>query len=179
MDGMETNETIRFRADFSEFRREVDAATRMADGMGRAFTRAFEGAVLKGNDFSDVLRGLALRMSDIALRAGLRPLEQGIGDAISGAVAGLTPFAKGGVLGGPAVFPMGRGLGLAGEAGPEAILPLRRGADGRLGVAAGEGGGGVSITFNVSTPDARSFLASESQVHAMLARAAARGRRNL
>lgn len=39
-------------------------------------------------------------------------------------------FADGGIIGGPTVFP----LGLAGEAGPEAILPLSRGADGKLGV---------------------------------------------
>jgi hypothetical protein len=34
----------------------------------------------------------------------------------------------------PTVFPFSRGIGLMGEAGPEAILPLRRGRDGRLGV---------------------------------------------
>ena len=45
-------------------------------------------------------------------------------------------FANGGVIGGPTLFP----LGLAGEDGPEAILPLQRGPDGRLGVAAQTGG---------------------------------------
>jgi len=54
-------------------------------------------------------------------------------------------FASGGVVGGPTYFPMSGGkTGLMGEAGPEAIMPLKRGKDGKLGVAA-EGGGGVTI----------------------------------
>jgi phage-related minor tail protein len=68
-----------------------------------------------------------------------------------------------------------------GEAGAEAILPLRRGADGRLGVAAGGGGGGaaVNVVFNVTATDAASFRKSEAQVTGMLARAVARGARSL
>lgn len=54
-------------------------------------------------------------------------------------------FANGGVVGGPTYFPMSGGrTGLMGEAGPEAIMPLKRGKDGKLGVAA-DGGGGVTI----------------------------------
>lgn len=71
---------------------------------------------------------------------------------------------------------MAGGLGLAGEAGPEAILPLRRGSDGRLGVAAADGGS-VNVMVNVTAPDARSFLASEAEVSAMLLRAVRRGTR--
>ncbi|MGL4395571.1 MAG: phage tail tape measure protein, partial [Hyphomicrobium sp.] len=68
--------------------------------------------------------------------------------------------------------------GLMGERGAEAILPLTRGRDGRLGVAA-DGGGGGNITINIRTDDAESFRRSEAQVAAMVARAAAYGRRNL
>jgi hypothetical protein len=40
----------------------------------------------------------------------------------------------GGIVSRPTLFPFARGIGLMGEAGPEAILPLRRGRGGRLGV---------------------------------------------
>lgn len=49
----------------------------------------------------------------------------------------VTAFARGGIVTRPTIFPMARGMGLMGEAGPEAVMPLRRGADGKLGVAAG------------------------------------------
>ena len=70
------------------------------------------------------------------------------------------------------------GAGLAGEAGPEAIMPLARGADGRLGVAA-SGGGRASITVNIATPDADSFRRSELFVTGQIARAVARGQRGM
>ena len=64
------------------------------------------------------------------------------GFARGGVFAGgqeLTAFARGGVVNRPSVFPFSRGIGLMGEAGPEAILPLRRGRDGRLGVEMNSG----------------------------------------
>jgi phage-related minor tail protein len=64
-----------------------------------------------------------------------------------------------------------------GEAGTEAVMPLTRGADGRLGVAAQGGGAPVQVVFNVSTPDATSFRKSEAQLTGMLARAARKGAR--
>ncbi len=49
----------------------------------------------------------------------------------------VVPFAHGGVVNRPTLFPMANGgAGVMGEAGPEGILPLRRGGDGRLGVSA-------------------------------------------
>jgi len=59
---------------------------------------------------------------------------------------GIVPFARGGVVDSPTLFPFANGAGLMGEAGPEAIIPLKRGRDGRLGVA---GGGGTNIAVNV------------------------------
>jgi phage-related minor tail protein len=69
-------------------------------------------------------------------------------------------------------------LGLAGEAGAEAVLPLARGSDGTLGVKS-EARAPMVVTFNVTAADADSFRKSEAQVTAMLARAVGRGRRGL
>ena len=69
------------------------------------------------------------------------------GNVFSG--GNVIPFASGGVVTRPTVFPMANGTGLMGEAGPEAIMPLKRGPDGKLGVAAGGGGGGTVVNvFN-------------------------------
>ena len=64
---------------------------------------------------------------------------------------GIQPFAMGGIVDRPTMFRFANGgagnLGLMGEAGPEAILPLKRGANGKLGVAGG--GGDTNVTVNV------------------------------
>jgi flagellar motor protein MotB len=56
----------------------------------------------------------------------------------------VVPFATGGIVNSPTLFPLKSGAGLMGEAGPEAILPLRRGSGGNLGVAAAP----VNVTVN-------------------------------
>ncbi|MFP1634083.1 phage tail length tape measure family protein [Zhengella sp. ZM62] len=53
---------------------------------------------------------------------------------------GVTAFARGGVVNSPTVFPFKNGTGLMGEAGPEAIMPLKRGPNGALGVQVADGG---------------------------------------
>jgi lambda family phage tail tape measure protein len=61
----------------------------------------------------------------------------------------LVPYADGGVVGSPTTFPMNDGrTGLMGEAGPEAIMPLKRGKNGKLGVQAEGGSGDVIIHQN-------------------------------
>jgi hypothetical protein len=67
-------------------------------------------------------------------------------------VGGVQAFANGGIVSKPTMFPMANGAGLMGEAGPEAIMPLRRGPDGRLGVSAANQNNlqGVHITVGVS-----------------------------
>ena len=90
----------------------------------------------------------------------------------------VKPFAQGGIVNAPTLFPLARGLGLMGEAGAEAVLPLTRGSDGTLGVASAASAPTV-VNFNVTTADADSFRKSEAQVTAMLARAVGRGRRSL
>jgi phage-related minor tail protein len=174
-------------ADFSAMTDQAEALRHALDDLegrsrsfGAALTGALRSAVSGGKGLEDVLRGLGGRLSDIALSAGLRPLETMLGNAVSGMVGRVVPFAEGGVVSQPTYFPIGGGTGLMGEAGSEAILPLKRGADGALGVAASGGGDGpVQIVFNVTAADAKSFEKSEAQISAMLARTAMRGRRNI
>ena len=129
-----------------------------------------------------MLRTLILSLSSQALSAGLKPLGDLFGDLLGGILPGtngnVMPFADGGVVKSPLLFPLGGGLGLAGEAGPEAILPLARDAEGRLGVRGGAAPS-VHVTVNIATPDIEGFRRSQSQVAAALARAIARGQRNL
>ena len=70
-------------------------------------------------------------------------LAGGGGIPAGASVRGSHMFANGGVIGSPTYFGMANGgLGVMGEAGPEAILPLKRGPNGKLGV---EGGGNVTV----------------------------------
>lgn len=171
---------------------------READALGRQFsttlTSAFTSIAFRGKGVSDTLRSVAMRLSEITLKAALKPLEQGLGNMFSGMFQAALPFAKGGVVNSKMVVPFAKGgvvqspitfplsggqIGLAGERGAEAIMPLARGPDGRLGVQSQAGRNAINVTFNVSTPDADSFQRSETQVAAMLARAVSRGQRNL
>ena len=168
---------------------------------GSVLTGALRQATSGSRGLEDILRGVGTRLADIALSVGLKPLETLAANTVSGLLGGLggglaggvsafarggvvTPFAQGGVVAAPTYFAMEGGRGLMGEAGPEAILPLRRGSDGTLGIAAtggtgGIGGGPTQVVFNITTPDAESFRRSEGQIAAMLARSVGRGQRNI
>lgn len=185
--------TVEVDADTSALQTELRAAASLGRQFSSSLIGAFEGIAIKGRSVADVLKGLALRLSDLVLKAAFKPLEQGFGNVLSGLVSGgfgfakggafqggmPVPFANGGVIQSPIAFPLGSGrIGIAGERGAEAIMPLSRGPDGRLGVAAPRGQG-MQVTFNVTATDADSFRRSEAQFSAMLARAAALGQRNL
>ena len=83
---------------------------------------------------------------------------------------GIQPFAMGGIVNRPTLFPFAKGIGLMGEAGPEAIMPLRRGADGKLGVASSGGG---STTINISVDAKGSSVQGDNGQSGALARAIA------
>lgn len=71
------------------------------------------------------------------------------GNAFKG--GNVIPFRKGGIVNRPTLFPMANGAGLMGEAGPEAVMPLTRGADGSLGVKASGAGASVEVNIYNST----------------------------
>jgi phage-related minor tail protein len=90
------------------------------------------------------------------------------GGSFSG--GGIQQFAKGGsfsnsVVDSPTLFKFAKGTGMMGEAGPEAIMPLRRGSDGSLGVVASGGStGNVSVNVvNNSTSQARTTETTDSK----------------
>lgn len=187
-----TTVTYTFDADTTLLRKELDGIAQQGVRVGNALSNALVGVALKGQSLGDVLRGLAQSLSQMALRAAFKPLDQAFSSLLNGAVAGggatsttlpagtPVPFARGGVISTPQSFALAGGrTGIAGEAGPEAIMPLARGPDGRLGVAATNAGAAPVITFNISTPDAESFRRSETQIAALLSRTVARGQRNL
>lgn len=66
---------------------------------------------------------------------------------------GIQAFAKGGaftnqIVDSPTLFKFAKGTGLMGEAGPEAIMPLKRDSQGNLGVRGGNGGSNVEVVVN-------------------------------
>lgn len=178
--------------DSAGLKRDLGELSRLGQSFGASITRAFTGAITGGRKFSDLMRSLALTLSRQALSSALRPFGNILGNAIAGLFgpvtanrhgnvvrrAQITPFAHGGVVNSPVLFPLRGGTGIAGEAGPDAILPLRRGSDGKLGVAGGNSGG-IFITMNISTPDVSGFQRSQTQIAASMARAIERGQRNL
>jgi hypothetical protein len=164
--------------------------------IGGGLRKAFDGLAFDGMKLSDALKTVAQSMINAAYNAAIKPVTNGLGSVLANGVNSIfggampfekggsfsqgrvMPFAKGGIVSSPTNFPMRGGVGLMGEAGPEAIMPLSRSADGRLGVSMGGGGRPVQVVMNVSTPDVASFQKSQSQIAAQMNRAMARGQRN-
>ncbi|MCK1577785.1 phage tail length tape measure family protein [Bradyrhizobium sp. 174] len=139
----------------------VDGTKSIGQGFGdmsKLVIRAIEEMIVKIAIIQPMMQALQIGANSLGLGSGLSNLFGGgsaglantgmAGSAYYGPVApsalgnifaggNIIPFARGGVVHGPTIFPMARGAGLMGEAGPEAVMPLRRGPDGRLGVSAG------------------------------------------
>ena len=173
--------------------REVNS---LSSGLGGGLRRAFDGVVFDGMKLSDALKGVARTMADTVYGVAMKPVQNAIGGALAQGLNGLLggmmpfekggsfsqgrvmPFAKGGVVSQPTSFAMRGGSGLMGEAGPEAIMPLARGADGRLGVQAAGQSRPVTVVMNITTPDVQGFSRSQSQIAAQAQRMLARGQKN-
>jgi phage-related minor tail protein len=158
--------------------REVNS---LSTGIGGGLRRAFDGLVFDGARLSDALRSVGTTIADTFYNTALRPVQNALGgfvaNGLNGLLSSVQPFAKGGVVSGPTNFAMRGGMGLMGEAGPEAIMPLARGADGRLGIQAG-GGRAVTVVMNITTPDVQGFQRSQTQIAEQASRALSRGQRN-
>ncbi|MDO6455446.1 phage tail tape measure protein [Celeribacter halophilus] len=183
----------RLQATVAETQREV---SKLESGISRGLKKAIDGLVFDGDTLADALKGLGESMFNAAYNAAISPVTSHVGSVLGTGLEGVIqslmpfekggafaqgkvmPFANGGVVSGPTYFPMRGGTGLMGEAGAEAIMPLTRGADGKLGVQAQGGSRPVNITMNITTPDVQGFQRSQSQVAAQLSRALGRGSRN-
>jgi hypothetical protein len=197
--GAAANVAGAFDGELQRMRRALADTGRDLSTLERGFSgglrRAFDGLAFDGMKLSDALKTVATSMVNTTYQSALRPvtdhmgglLSKGIGSLMGGllpfaqggsfAQGRVTPFASGGIVTSPTTFPMRGGLGLMGEAGPEAIMPLARGPDGKLGVRGG-GGNAVNVVINIQTPDVAGFERSQSQIAAQMSRLLGQGQRN-
>ena len=146
----------------------AEELTRAFEGFGRRSAKALADVAV-GLDEANVSAENLLQtlgsevLEQLIFKSITGPLSEGLGEVIGGLFSSgggwwgfadgaafdngrLARFALGGVVTRPTLFPMADGMGLMGEAGPEGVLPLMRGHDGRLGVEA-HGGGGVVVNI--------------------------------
>lgn len=126
----------------------------LKQSLGDAFMSIVDGSKSASDAFKDMARAVLKQAFELMV---IKPILDGLFGGGSGGGSGLigsifgfanggafsngkvTAFANGGVVNSPTIFPMANGAGLMGEAGPEAIMPLKRGKNGKLGVQV-EGG---------------------------------------
>lgn len=147
-----------------------EAGSELSEKLSNSFEKSFAafltGAKSGKAAMADFKNFILQQMAEIAAQkftsSVITPILDSIIGGLSGGSVPIIPHAKGGILGGPGIsaysgtivdqptfFPMAKGaFGLMGEAGPEAVMPLSRGADGKLGVRA-SGGGAAPVTVNV------------------------------
>jgi phage-related minor tail protein len=159
-----------FESTFGDaFQAGIKSMGDLGANLGSSFASAFQGMADQLTDFvttgkasfGDFARSVLKDLSNIfikfALFQALKAIVPGgsafgkflgFADGAAFAQNGIQPFARGGIVNGPTLFPFAKGIGLMGEAGPEAIMPLRRGRDGNLGVMS-SGGGTTNVVVNV------------------------------
>lgn len=152
------------------------AIANVPSSIGDAFVSAIKGSESLG----DALKGLLQDIGAVIAKALILKALSGLwgGSSVTSVVTpglsslfgvtsakgnifdvnGLVPFANGGIVNKPTLFPFASGVGLMGEAGAEAIMPLKRTSSGDLGVQADGGGGMTNITMNINAVDSQSFI---------------------
>lgn len=144
-------------------------AQSMAQSIGDGFMSMVDGTKTVKDAFRDMARDIIKQLYEVLV------IQRIVGDAKAGTgIAGflgkalggtglfanggafsagkqIQAYANGGVVGGPTYFPMSGGkTGLMGEAGPEAIMPLKRGRGGKLGVSVEGSSGSVVVNNNIN-----------------------------
>jgi len=121
----------------------MDALNYVSGEAGNALIDALMGGKNAGEQLIQTLKRAVLQAALLGEGplAGLFGGGSLLGKVAGSFLGGVKPFAKGGVVTSATRFAMQGGMGVMGEAGPEAIMPLARGADGKLGVRAAMGGG--------------------------------------
>jgi len=148
-------EVAKLTETFDPFQKLVEGvAGTIESELNSAFASVLDGTKTLGEALLDFASNVLAQVAqDLFAQQFSKPIAAGIAGifAADGRVfnsAGVTAFANGGVVGGPTIFPFANGVGLMGEAGPEAIMPLARGADGKLGVSAANGNSAPNVIIN-------------------------------
>lgn len=142
-----------------------DLITNMLAGLLRFELQAQMSSMYKGlGGLSGIMSSLFGSPEANALASGVAPLAKG------GAYdTGIQKFAMGGtftnsVVDSPTLFKFAKGTGMMGEAGPEAIMPLKRDANGNLGVRGGQQQGSVNVVVhNYSNEQATTKESTDSK----------------
>jgi hypothetical protein len=160
-------------------RKAQEKSREIAQGLAQDITGPIKEALKSGEfsweTFAGAISRIAQNLATRLIELAFKPIETALLNAFMGGGGGgggggilgslfgfarggvfaggreLTAFAQGGVVNRPTVFPFAKGMGLMGEAGPEAILPLRRGRGGRLGVEMTGDGGAAAPAAQMST----------------------------
>ena len=125
----------------------------VATGLANAIQSLIDGTKSLGESLSGILKqigGMFLQFGMKSLIGNLFPTPTANAKGNVFADNKIVPFAYGGIVNKPTLFPMANGAGLMGEAGPEAIMPLRRGRNGRLGVESSGGVGNVVVNVDAT-----------------------------
>ena len=176
----------------------ADSAFKFAEQAENAVVGAFKGMedamvkfVMTGKlNFSDLANSIIADLTRMLVRAAItKPLFSFLfpGLANGGVVDGgeivasakgnvfaknkIVPYAYGGIVNKPTLFPMANGMGLMGEAGPEAIMPLKRGSNGKLGVQSSGGVGNIVVNVDASGSSVQGDSAQSEQFGRALAAA--------
>lgn len=127
----------------------------LESSMTSAFMSMIDGTKSVKDAFRDMARDIIKQLYEIiVVKQMVNAITGALGFANGGAFSAgrqIQAYANGGVVGGPTYFPMAGGkTGLMGEAGPEAIMPLKRGRGGKLGVSVEGASGSVNVVNNIN-----------------------------